>query len=71
MPRKYIKKDVVNPAPTPIKRRCLKCDRVFMAKGRFNRICPKCHLINQGLAITRYSIGGYHETEISDYKYAD
>jgi|GEM_PF-5359049 len=23
-------------------RQCLRCDRSFIAKGRFNRICPKC-----------------------------
>jgi len=25
-----------------IKRLCLKCDKEFIANGRFNRICPKC-----------------------------
>ena len=65
MPRKYIKKDVVDQTPESIKRRCLKCDRVFMAEGRFNRLCPGCHLVNQGLAIPRYSIGNYYELEVS------
>ncbi|MBW2059229.1 MAG: hypothetical protein JRJ26_17210 [Deltaproteobacteria bacterium] len=25
-----------------VKRRCLKCDREFLALGTFNRICPSC-----------------------------
>lgn len=25
-----------------IMRKCLKCDKEFKAKNRFNRICPKC-----------------------------
>jgi len=29
-----------------IKRRCLKCDRPFLAKGRYNRICPYCEKKN-------------------------
>lgn len=28
--------------PERIERICLKCDRAFMAEGRFNRICPLC-----------------------------
>jgi len=28
-----------------IKRNCLKCNRVFMAEGRFNRLCPQCNLL--------------------------
>ena len=26
----------------PVKRICLKCDRKFIARGKFNRICPGC-----------------------------
>jgi len=26
-----------------IRRRCLKCDRIFMAEGRFNRLCYRCN----------------------------
>ena len=62
MPRKYIKKDVVNPAPKPIKRQCLKCNRVFMAEGRFNRICRRCHITNQGIPdVTRYKVMYFQE----------
>jgi len=33
--------------PEKIKRLCLRCERVFMAEGRFNRLCPVCqNLIN-------------------------
>jgi len=30
-----------------IKRECLKCDREFMARDRFNRICPTCAETNK------------------------
>ena len=33
-----------------VKRECLKCDREFMAEGRFNRICPKCTEVNRYLS---------------------
>ncbi|OIO37208.1 MAG: hypothetical protein AUJ72_04940 [Candidatus Omnitrophica bacterium CG1_02_46_14] len=26
-----------------IRRACLKCDRIFMAEGRFRRLCPRCN----------------------------
>jgi len=26
-----------------IRRTCLKCERIFMAEGRFNRLCPRCN----------------------------
>ena len=32
-----------------IRRQCLKCDRPFMAQGRFNRICESCTKTNQDL----------------------
>ncbi len=25
-----------------VRRSCLSCDKPFMARGRFNRICPRC-----------------------------
>lgn len=34
-----------------IKRKCLRCDRPFLAKGRLNRLCPRC---------TKYSQDGGH-----------
>jgi hypothetical protein len=30
-----------------IKRFCLKCDRPFIAEGRFNRLCSRCKKANQ------------------------
>jgi Zn finger protein HypA/HybF involved in hydrogenase expression len=30
-----------------IKRTCLKCDQKFLAKSRFNRICPSCREMNR------------------------
>ena len=32
-----------------IKRKCLKCDKEFLALGRHNRICPNCHETNKGI----------------------
>ena len=62
MRRKYIKRDVVDQTPEPIKRVCLKCDRVFMAQGRFNRICPRCHITNQGIPdVARYKVMYFQE----------
>ena len=31
------------------KRVCLKCDGKFIGVGPYNRICPSCTLVNQGL----------------------
>jgi hypothetical protein len=40
-----------------IERRCLKCDRKFMAEGRFNRLCVKCNEANSE-AIDPYYVYG-------------
>ena len=32
-----------------IKRKCLKCNKMFMAEGRYNRICPECTKDNRWL----------------------
>lgn len=42
-----------------IKRTCLKCDRPFMADGRFNRICPLCKVNNESVLTKYYVIGEY------------
>jgi hypothetical protein len=39
-----------------VRRRCLKCDRPFLAKGRFNRICPKCTEANASVLSRSYSV---------------
>jgi hypothetical protein len=36
------------PEKERVERRCLRCDRKFMAQGRFNRICPTCTRVNEG-----------------------
>ena len=36
-----------------IKRECLKCGREFMAKGRFNRICPTCTETNKFISLSK------------------
>jgi len=53
-PRKYTKKIDLPKPPEKIKRLCLKCDREFMASGRFNRICPLCQISNRDLEVPRY-----------------
>ena len=48
--RKYHKAWHTSPRlsePERIERRCLKCDRKFMAWGRFNRVCPACTKLNE------------------------
>jgi cyanophycinase-like exopeptidase len=38
-----------------VKRRCFKCDEIFIARGRFNRICPKCSETNRAyIDVARY-----------------
>jgi len=40
-----------------IKRRCLRCDKEFLAVGRHNRICPGCHEKNKAvLSPPRYQV---------------
>ncbi len=55
----YIKKSEF-PRPKPIKRTCLKCDREFVAEGRFNRICVRCRESDRELrrfTLHRYVVG--------------
>jgi len=42
--RQYSKRDSL-PEVELIERRCLRCNKKFMAEGRCNRICPPCHKI--------------------------
>ncbi len=40
-----------------IKRGCLRCDQLFWAQGKFNRICPGCTEKNRNLAdMDRYKL---------------
>lgn len=37
------------------RRKCLKCDREFLAMGKFNRICPRCRETNKEIVnVSRY-----------------
>ena len=40
-----------------IRRVCLKCDREFLATGRFNRICPQCQELNRNVDLHSFTIG--------------
>ena len=39
-----------------IKRFCLKCDRPFVASGRFNRICETCSDVNRTISHQSYTV---------------
>jgi hypothetical protein len=41
-----------------IPRVCLKCDRAFMAAGKYNRLCPKCQEANLRLSVIAQGWGG-------------
>ena len=32
---------------------CLKCERLFKSKGKFNRICPRCTETNRNVVVAR------------------
>ncbi|MEK6765107.1 MAG: hypothetical protein AABY49_02610 [Planctomycetota bacterium] len=38
------------------KRACLKCGKLFLSKGPYNRICEKCGLMNERIASSIYSV---------------
>jgi hypothetical protein len=44
-----------SPPQERIRRECLKCGRPFTAKGRFNRVCPKCADINRHINDSWYT----------------
>lgn len=44
--QKYYYRALPIKKPEMIERKCLKCDKKFIAQGRFNRICPRCTVIN-------------------------
>jgi hypothetical protein len=41
-----------------IRRICLKCNRAFWARGRFNRLCELCKELNRQLADGDYTSPG-------------
>jgi hypothetical protein len=52
----YIKKPELRSLKR-IKRTCLKCDRKFVAEGKFNRICGPCTESNKQIIFGRYIVG--------------
>lgn len=44
--QKKLRSESSGPKAELIERRCLKCNRKFMAEGKFNRICPNCTVVN-------------------------
>jgi hypothetical protein len=46
----YIRKPKARREPK-IRRSCLKCNSPFIARGRFNRLCPKCAKANESFAL--------------------
>jgi hypothetical protein len=39
------------------KRLCLRCEKMFLSKGPYNRVCERCSLLNERMATSTYSIG--------------
>jgi Zn finger protein HypA/HybF involved in hydrogenase expression len=39
-----------------VPRECLRCGRVFMSEGNFNRICPSCNQINANIAMPTFEV---------------
>lgn len=55
--RECMNKSLANSSkPEKIKRTCLKCDRDFLATGRFNRICPLCPESNREINLGRFKV---------------
>ncbi len=53
------------------KRLCLKCGKKFLSECSYNRICEKCSLINEEIALHTHSVSskplGEEEDPISRY----
>jgi hypothetical protein len=47
------------------KRACLKCGKLFLSKGPYNRICEKCGLMNERIASSTYSVSEKPSSESS------
>ncbi len=39
-----------------MKMSCLKCGKIFLSEGPYNRICAKCNVINKKERVTRYPV---------------
>ena len=44
-------------------RLCLKCGKKFLSKRPSNRICEKCSLINQRIALKLHSVSNLPQVE--------
>lgn len=51
------------PEDETIKRRCLRCDKDFLAKGRFNRMCRSCKIDWTQYTARRSPLGGSEDVE--------
>lgn len=51
---KKIKAKPGDPWTQPTKRRCLRCPKEFVAKGKYLRLCPTCREMN----VTTYNCAG-------------
>lgn len=47
------------------KRACLKCGKLFLSKGPYNRICEKCGLMNERIVSSTYSVSEKPSSESS------
>ena len=43
-----------------VRRECLRCGRMFMSEGIYNRICPSCREINSNIAWQAVTIDLHH-----------
>lgn len=50
------------------KRVCLKCGTHFFSKGRYNRICEKCTMVNQRIAPDVYAVSSKSPDESSFFE---
>jgi|GEM_PF-1873880 uncharacterized OB-fold protein len=44
-----------------VRRECLRCGRVFMSEGNFNRICPSCREVNANIAMNAVEVAFDHD----------
>jgi hypothetical protein len=52
--------------PERIKRTCLNCDKTFLAKGRFHRICGSCRRVNRGIDQDWFGVRAYVDEGLID-----
>ena len=52
--------------PVRIKRTCLSCDEKFLARGRFNRICPSCRKLNRDVDSEWFGMKSHLRPHVED-----